>query len=152
MTQRFPFTSHTTVNGIFKVVQCTAWVAKQGGPVLRGRACSRWQILPRKAPASVEPGTLGTQAWEKKEGCLLFLPSACNDMQLIWKWACQLEIQINAAFIHYFSGPSSPGSGLHLFCLAVSKHLWASDQRLWGRKTGEFQRTNPSEGLKKGSY
>lgn len=85
---------------------------KTGSPVPRDKAWSRWQLHPSlvksgQALASVVTGALGIEAWEKEEGCLLLLPSACSDMQLTWKWVCQLEIQINAVFIHYSLGPQA---------------------------------------------
>lgn len=130
------------------------WVANEGSNVLiaEGRACSRWQLLPslvksRQALASMETGALG------KKGGL----SSALAFSLQWH-AADLEMGLpirntNKCGLHsLLSGPQGLGSGLHLFCLAVSKYLWASHQRLWRRKTGKFQLSNPSEGLKKGSY
>lgn len=100
----------------------------------------------------MEIGALSPYVGEKKESCLLLLFSACSDTQLIWKWTCQLEIQINAAFIHYSLGPQA-------WNLASTFSVWLSANAYeyqikgsGGGRQGKFQLTNPSQGLKKGSY
>lgn len=143
------------MDGVFKLVQCIIWVAKQGGPAIRGRTWSKWQLLPslvklRHAPASVETGALGTKAWEKKVGL-----SPTLALSLQWH-AADLEMGLpirntNKCSLHsLLSGPWGLGSGLHLFCLAVSKCLWASDQRLWGRKTRQIPAKQSFRGIKEG--
>lgn len=146
------------LNGILKLVQCIIRVAKRGGgggSAIRGRTWPRQQLLSRlvklrHAPASVETGVLGTKAWEKK----VELPPALA-LSLQWH-AADLEMGLpirntNKCSLHsLLSGPSGLGSGLHLFCLAVSKCLWASDQRLWGRKTRQIPTNQSFRGIKEG--
>lgn len=128
-----------------------------GEAVLRGEACHRWQLLPslvksRQAPDSVEPQALGPNAWQEKKGCLLLLLWACSDTQLNWKWAYQLEIQINAAFIHYSLGPRAWDLG-STFSVWLSANAYEPQIKgSGGGRRGVFQLTSPSEGLKMGSY
>lgn len=126
------------------------------------RSCAEGQIWPRCSfiqaqwsQGKLQPWwnrwALGNEAWEK-EGRLLLSLSACSDLQLIWKWACQLERQINAVFIHYSLGPraSDLGSTFSVWLSANAYEHQIKGSR--GRRQDRFQLTNPSEGLKKGSY
>jgi hypothetical protein len=73
-------------------------------------------------------------------------------MQLIWKWACQLETQINSAFIHYSFCPQVRDLD-YTFSVWLSANAYEPQIKGSGRgRLGEFQLTIPSEGLKKGSY
>lgn len=135
------------VNGTFKVVQCTVW-SEGRGAVLRSRACYRWQFLPslvksRQVPASMEPSALD---------CLLLLLWTCRDTKLNWKRACQLEIQINATFIHYPLGPGACSLG-STFSVWLSANAYEHQIKgSGGGRQDVFQLTSPSEGLKMGSY
>lgn len=138
------------MNGVLKVVQCrsgkTGWPCTKGESLVQMAATSKPDEVKASYCLSGNRGP-GHQGLGEKEGCLLFLLSACSDMQLIWKWACQLEIQINAAFIHDSLGP-----GAWDLCSTFSVWLSANAYEhqikgSGGGRQGEFQLTNPSEGL-----
>lgn len=140
-------------------LQCTVQVAKQEV----GGGCTKGQSLPQAAAspkpgkvkansASVELQALGRNAWQRKKGCLLLLLWACTDTQLNWKWAYPLEIQINAAFIHYSLGPGAWDLG-STFSVWLSVNAYEPQIKgSGGGRQDVFQLTSPSEGLKMGSY
>lgn len=147
------------VNGVLKLTRCIIWVAKQDSPV-SNKGQGLVQTAVSSKPGKVKAGSClsgnrgpGHQGLREKVG---LSPALALGLQwhaaVIWKWACEREIKINAAFIHYSLGPRAWDLG-STFCVWLSANAYEHQIKdSEGGRQGKFQLTNPSEGLKKGSY